>query len=402
MTDHLEGIPGRHTIVLITDGYDENSVSSIESATDLLRKRHVTAYVVAIGGIAGISLKGERLLRQLADATGGKAFFPPREQDLVQVYDALAADAQHRYLVTYTPSDQTADGTWREIVLTTRTPKLTVRTRPGYFAPKPPPIRPSLEFTVTDAASQYVDVTADDLEILEDGVPQKIDTFEEAVTPVSLVLAMDASGSMRRVVPDAIRAAVSFVESLRKEDSLGIVTFADTVALAQDLSLDRQASLDTIADYKASGGTALYDALDESLVRLGRVQGRRVVVVFTDGRDEDNPGTGPGSVRHFDDVVARLRATGATVFAIGLGTKVDRKPLEEIAALSGGEAYFPTDVSALAGQYRRIVENLRRRWVVSYTSTNAKRDGAWRTVKIRARSPSQRVASGGGYYAPEK
>lgn len=402
MADHLEGMPGRHAIVLITDGYDEKSSSSSEEVAAILQKRHVTTYVVAIGGIAGISLKGERLLRQLAEATGGKAFFPPREQDLVQVYDALATDAQHRYLVTYTPTDQTADGSWREIELAARTPKLVVRTRPGYFAPKPPPIRPSLEFTVTDASKQYVDVAADNLQVFEDGVEQKIESFEEAISPVSLVLAIDSSGSMRRVVPDVIRAAVSFVDSLRKEDSLGVMTFADKVELVQDLSIDRQGSLNAIADYKAVGGTALYDALDESLVRLSRVQGRRVVVVLTDGRDEDNPGTGPGSVHHYDDVVSRLRATGATVFAIGLGTKVDRKPLEQLATLSGGEAYFPSDVSTLADQYRRIVENLRRRWVLSYTSTNSKHDGSWRTVEIRPRSASERVASGGGYFAPEK
>ena len=69
--------------------------------------------------------------------------------------------------------------------------------RPGYFAPKPPPIRPTIEFTATDPSGAYLDVAADDLEVVEDGVLQQIERFHEASQPVSIVLALDASGSMR-------------------------------------------------------------------------------------------------------------------------------------------------------------------------------------------------------------
>jgi hypothetical protein len=69
--------------------------------------------------------------------------------------------------------------------------------------------------------------------------------------------------------------------------------------------------------------------------------------------------------------------------------------------LSGGQTYFPTDVSELKDQYHRIVENMRRRYVLSYTSTNIKRDGAWRTVEIRPKSQDIVVTSRGGYFAPE-
>ena len=70
--------------------------------------------------------------------------------------------------------------------------------RAGYFAPEPPPIRPTIEFTVQDSGRSYVDVTAEDIDVLEDDVPQKIDTFQEAVDPVSIVMALDASGSMKK------------------------------------------------------------------------------------------------------------------------------------------------------------------------------------------------------------
>ena len=132
---------------------------------------------------------------------------------------------------------------------------------------------------------------------------------------------------------------------------------------------------------------------------LGRIG---VVVLVSDGRDENNAGTGPGSQRTVDDVFAGLKESEATVFAIGLGPRVDREFLERVATESGGEAYFPLDVSELEAHYRRVVENLRRRYVISYTSTNTTRDGAWRTVQIESRSPDSVVRSKGGYFAPDK
>src|SRR5262249_12137193 len=96
---------GRRSIVLMTDGYDENSPSLHADALLALKNAQVTGYVIGFGGVAGISLKGERMLRQIASQTGGASFFPPREQELMAAYEKLAADAQHRYLITYTPSN---------------------------------------------------------------------------------------------------------------------------------------------------------------------------------------------------------------------------------------------------------------------------------------------------------
>jgi VWFA-related protein len=74
--------------------------------------------------------------------------------------------------------------------------------------------------------------------------------------------------------------------------------------------------------------------------------------------------------------------------------------LEQLARDSGGEASFPEDVSGLPQEFRRILENLRRRYVLSYTSTNTAHDGSWRKVDIRSRRPGMTVVSRGGYFAP--
>jgi VWFA-related protein len=402
LADRLPPGEDRRSVILISDGYDEHSTSTFESALAAVKRSGLTVYVVGIGGIAGISLKGERELKRLAEDTGGRVFFPPRPDELAGVYDQLATDAQNRYLVTYTPINTARDGAWRSIALATPSAKYTVRTRTGYNAPKPPPIRPTLEFTVTDANGQYVEISANDLLVKEDGVDQKVDTFHEAAAPVSIVLALDASGSMRKSADSVAAAARTFVEALRPEDKLELLFFSDGVLVAHDFATNRQESLDAINGYKPNGGTALYDALAGALSALKSVEGRRAVVVMTDGRDENNPGTAPGSRHTLDEVFEIAKAVDATVLPIGLGSNVDRAGLERLAAMSGGVADFPADVSQLQIQFARTIENLRRRYVVGYTSTHIARDGSWRAVEIRSRSANHIIRSRSGYFAPDR
>jgi VWFA-related protein len=273
--------------------------------------------------------------------------------------------------------------------------------RPGYTAPLPPPLKPRIELTIRDLERQYIDVTASDLAVFEDGVEQAIEGFEESLTPLSMMLVLDSSGSMRKDQEAVMEAARVFARQLPGKDRVGVITFADRAVLTQDLSTVREFILAAIGRYQAAGGTALYDAIAEALIRLRKTEGRKAIVVLTDGRDEDNPGTGPGSVRSLDDVLATLGEVGSTVYAIGLGPNVDRETLEQIADASSGEAYFPADVTSLGDDYRRILENLRRRYVISYTSTNRTYDGAWRHVEIRPKRDDIAVQSAGGYFAPD-
>jgi VWFA-related protein len=396
------GTESRQVIVLVTDGYDEDSRTKIDDALAAVQSAHAAVYVIGVGGVAGISLKGERALRQIARETGGRVFFPSREQELPAVHELVAEDVQQRYLISYSPANQAADGAWRRIALSTSDPTQRVRTRAGYFAPKPPPVRPSIEFTAIDQAREFVGLTVDDLVVLEDGVVQNVNTFQEAVAPVAVVLALDASGSMARAADGVKLAARSFIEALRPEDALGVLLFSDASVLAHDLTTDRQPSIGAVDGYVARGGTALYDGLADALARLKRTEGRKAVVLLSDGRDEDNAGTGPGSSRTREDLFAALAATDAVIYSIGLGPRVDRALLERLAAESGGLAFFPDDVSTLHENYARVVEGLRRRYVVSYTSTNTARDGGWRPVEIKPRQPGVTVRSRGGYFAPER
>ena len=194
--------------------------------------------------------------------------------------------------------------------------------------------------------------------------------------------------------------AREFVNAVRPEDSLALITFADQPLFGHLLGTNREYSLDAIHKYATGGGTALYDGLWNGLLHLKTTPGRRAIVVLTDGRDENRTSTGPASTHTLSDVQSLAREVGATIYPIGLGSRVDRALLEQLASASGGEAYVADDAAKLSEPFRHIVENLRQRYTLSYTSTNSRHDGAWRRVQIRPRNPALVVKSGGGYYAP--
>src|SRR4029450_8947547 len=130
--------------------------------------------------------------------------------------------------------------------------------------------------------------------------------------------------------------------------------FADKAELVADLKLPRNDAHAALRSYIPKGGTALYDALLMSMQRLKTIEGRRVVVVVTDGLDENAASNGPGSVHKWDEVLAKLKQSGATVYAVGIGSRLDKTGLQQLADRSGGSAYFPNDASALGSAYRKI------------------------------------------------
>jgi VWFA-related protein len=397
----LKGAEGRRALVLITDGFDENSQATVESTIEAIERVGVTVYAIGIGGVAGISLRGQDTIKKIVGPTGGRAYFPPADRDLVEAVRSITTDSQSRFLITYTPANQKKDGAWRAVAV--KVPEgYRVRTRAGYFAPPPLPIHATAEFTLMDDKRRYVEVTRDDLEVFENGEPQAITTFQEAVDPVSIVLALDESGSMKKSA-DLVRAtAKDFVGAVRPEDSLALITFADAPKFAHVLALNRQWTYDAIDHYTPTGGTALYDALWNALQHLKGVPARKAVVVLTDGRDENNPGTAPGSTHVLDDVIKLQREVGATIFAVGLGANVDVGVMERLAEVSGGQRYEASDATALGDQFRRIIEDLRRRYILGYVSSNIQHDGSWRAIEIRPKQADRIVLTSAGYFAPEK
>ena len=127
--------------------------------------------------------------------------------------------------------------------------------------------------------------------------------------------------------------------------------------------------------------------MTDSLQRIKSAEGRRVVVVMTDGRDENNAGNGPGSTHSLDDVLKLVKDSGAMVYAIGLGTQPGSRGRcsRSLTCRAAGPSFRRTSAD-LPGEYRRVIDDLRRRYVIGYTSTHIQRDGSWRKVEIRIRT----------------
>jgi len=216
----LAGAEGRRAIVLVTDGYDEHSHRAVEERSDGGAGCPGNRVRDRVGGVAGISLKGERFLRQLAKDTGGRAFFPSREEELPTVHELVASDVKPQvpdHLHAQEPEGRRhvatggAAGTDTSWKVLTATRLLRSQARAGPALGRIHDQRPR---------APLLDVSRDDLVVVEDGVEQTVDSFQEAVDPVSIVMILDESGSMAKAA-DAVKAAArSFVSSVRAEDSL--------------------------------------------------------------------------------------------------------------------------------------------------------------------------------------
>ena len=262
--------------------------------------------------------------------------------------------------------------------------------------------RVRLPITVTDKKGQLVTgLTQNDFLILEDKVPQQIDSFtseENNNLPLYVGVLMDTSPSTAGKLKFEQESAMNFIQTVvrPRKDRVLFATFDDQVTLRQDFT-DRLELLDrAVFAVKATGKqTALYDAIwqfcDE---KMRSAQGRRSLVVITDGDDTY-------SRADINDAIDIAQRTETTIFAIstkaGLsgavpgveaGTVKDQgdKGLERLCAETGGAAFFTGDMLALERSFTKIARELRSQYLITYKSTNNVYDGSYRRVEVRLAS----------------
>jgi Ca-activated chloride channel family protein len=131
----------RQAIVLLSDGEDTSSLLPFEEVLDLAKRSETAIYPIGLRAAENIQVKGFReaefVLRQLAQQTGGRAFFPDKLADLAGVYTQISDELSSQYTVGYISKNQRRDGGWRRLVVRIEQPKLTARAKQGYFAPSP-------------------------------------------------------------------------------------------------------------------------------------------------------------------------------------------------------------------------------------------------------------------------
>jgi VWFA-related protein len=225
-----------------------------------------------------------------------------------------------------------------------------------------------------------------DVVLLEDGVPQEVSYFREAKggeerVPLSVVLVLDASGSMKENMPFLQEAASTFVEKLEDVDSALVVSFNESVKGSAEFTGDIQRLEQFVTSLQAWGGTSLYDAISYGLDRIRDQAGRKAIVVFSDGDDTTS------STRD-RDVIDYARAAEATIYAIGIrggagfGGGAPKGFLKKISEETGGEFFFPNRVGDLIRVFAAISEELHNHYLLAYTPKRAP-DGTFRTIELK-------------------
>ena len=268
--------------------------------------------------------------------------------------------------------------------------------------------------TARDAKGRpAIDLERGDFRVLEDGVPQTITHFSGARAPITIALLVDASGSMRLDdrMTRAREGADQFVQAVEPEDRLIVRWFDDTVHGDPKPVSDRRAARESLRGIAPGGGTALYDALFATARGLLELDGRRAIVLLSDGRDQALAENEPGSLHLFEEALETAHRSEAAIYAIGLGRHLEREMdltgtrsvreiLETFARQTGGRAWFPERAADVAEVYRQVAADLRQQYTLAYVSTNPARDGRWRRIDVTVGRPGTTVRARAGYYAP--
>ena len=267
----------------------------------------------------------------------------------------------------------------------------------------------NLGVTVTDRKGNLVaDLTVDDFELYEDGRKQTIRYFaagdgDAAAPPMHLGLLLDVSESMGEDMSFSKTASIKFLNTLTDAVDITVVDFDTEVRAARYSQREFARLIERIRQKKASGFTALYDAIGVYLDDAGGQDGRKIMLLYTDGGDTR-------SSISFRELVELLKVSDVTVYPIGelehqsSSTKNEQRMLlQQIAEVTGGQAFFPTAVKELDAVYDKVVAQIRAQYTVGYLSANEKADGAWRKVElkiVRKDGRDLRVRSRKGYFAP--
>ncbi len=284
---------------------------------------------------------------------------------------------------------------------------------PGRPSAQQPTFRAETELvnvgvTVTDRRGTFLTgLNPDDFEVFEDDRKQTISYFARGETDdapeLHVGLLFDTSGSMGEDIMMARTAAIRFLNRLDDARDITIVDFDTEVRVGKYGQQDFPRIVERIRSRKPAGMTAMYDALAVYLHGAARDQGRKILVVFTDGGDTR-------STIRFGDVMTLIRASDATIYAVGFldhqrgSVRTEQRlRLNQIASESGGQAFFPFSMKQIDEAYDKVLSQIRAQYSLGYVSTNTAADGEWRKVEIRVRRPDLedvRLQTRKGYFAP--
>ena len=269
----------------------------------------------------------------------------------------------------------------------------------------------ALNVTVTDASNRYLtDLVAEDFLVYENGVKQEIGYVSRTSLPLAVSLLLDSSVSMEDKMRTTQEAASGFVQSLRPQDQAQVIDFDSRVNVLAPFTSSKADLEKAIASTVAGGTTSLYTAIYIALRELKKAEARgiedlrrRAVIVLSDGEDTS-------SLVSYDEVLELAKRTETAIYAIGIRSKEPAGSgrgsgqadfaLRQLTTQTGGRAFFPSSADELRAIYALISQELSSQYLVGYTSSDQKRDGAWRRINVRTSRPGATARTRMGYYAP--
>jgi Ca-activated chloride channel family protein len=259
----------------------------------------------------------------------------------------------------------------------------------------------SVFVTVADSDGRLVpDLTMDDFEIFDNDKPQALVYFENVIQPISVVVMLDTSGSMTASISLLKDAAEQFFIRLMPADKARVGAFNDKIEISEHFTNDRDQLITDARQLDFGNGTRLWDGVMAGLDELRGIEGRRVVVVFTDGDDTD-------SRSRFGAVVDRARADEAMIYAIGLESNfvVDQRNvrsqpdrgLRKIADETGGGYFELKKTADLSPTFTRVAQELHAQYVMGFTPAHL--DGKVHKLTVRVKKPGMTARGRRSYLA---
>ena len=263
----------------------------------------------------------------------------------------------------------------------------------------------ALDVLVTDKKGRFVPgLKPDDFRVLELGVPQELSFFTSSRTPVTVVVLLDSSASVRSNRLSVQKAANRFVEKLARGDRARIGFFHERVVFGPRFTDDMKEHSAMINQMRPQRSTHLHDALVESFEKLAPVPKRKALLVFSDGEDQ-------GSQTSMEGALEAARRSHVSVYSVGLvgwsaadGMYTNQKLLEQIAELTGGRAFFPQNEKEMRKAFDRIRAELHHQYRMGYIPANGEQGPRrWRELQVElTRRKDLVVRYRHGYYSDWK
>jgi Ca-activated chloride channel homolog len=259
----------------------------------------------------------------------------------------------------------------------------------------------SLFATVLDSENRLVpDLAQADFEVFDNDKPQPITVFHSENLPITAVVMLDTSGSMTMTIDLLKAAAEQFLIRLLPEDKANVGAFNDKIEMGSGFTSDRDKLITEVKDLDYGNGTRLFDAINESLDALHDVEGRRVVLVFTDG-DDTSSRVGRGTV------LDRARADEVMIYAIGLQSEyfdgvrnVRSKPdsgLRRLADETGGGYFELKKTADLGPTFSRVAQELHSQYVLGFEPKQL--DGKVHKLAVKMKQPGMTARARRSYVA---